>query len=275
MQWWYGINGQQHGPVDDEGLRTLVREGKLKPDNLVWNTSMGSQWAQAGSIPGLFPGRPPLPPPVGEALAISGTGGQTHNRDLMAQARQRLQGNWGIAIVTALIFSVLTGVGGAIPFIGILISFTISGPLSVGQARFFLSLGRGVVSGVGVLFSGFREFGNAIVAYLLVVIFTVLWTLLLIVPGIVAALSYAQTFYILADHPEIGGQEAIRRSKRMMMGYKWKLFCLGWRFLGWGLLCLLTCGIGFLWLMPYMQTSYAQFYDDLQTSPAVSTAPQA
>ena len=85
-----------------------------------------------------------------------------------------------------------------------------------------------------------------------------------ILPVIRAGLSYSQVFYILADNPTTGAYEAIQLSVSMMDGQKWKLFCLGFRFIGWFLLCILTCFIGFLWLYPYMTTSYAHFYDDVR-----------
>jgi uncharacterized membrane protein len=90
--------------------------------------------------------------------------------------------------------------------------------------------------------------------------------LLLIVPGIIAAISYSQTFYILADDPGMDAISAIDKSKKMMRGYKWKYFCLGLRFIGWALLCILTLGIGLFWLDTYMQTSFAKFYDDVKAN---------
>jgi hypothetical protein len=79
------------------------------------------------------------------------------------------------------------------------------------------------------------------------------------------------TYYIIAENDSIGPLEAITKSKEMMRGNKWKFFCLGFRFLGWGVLCILTLGIGFLWLFPYMIVSYAQFYDDIKESTVPST----
>ena len=64
--------------------------------------------------------------------------------------------------------------------------------------------------------------------------------------------------------------DALRKSKEMMDGYKWKYFCLGLRFIGWALLCVLTLGIGILWLSPYVQVSYAKFYEDVKNNQAVS-----
>ncbi len=76
--------------------------------------------------------------------------------------------------------------------------------------------------------------------------------------------AYSQVFFILADLPETGAYDAIQLSTQMMVGFKWKKFCLGWRFFGWALLGILTCGIGWLWLYPYVMTSNAKFYDDIR-----------
>ena len=114
------------------------------------------------------------------------------------------------------------------------------------------------------IFEGFQNFKSAVGAYLLMLLFIFLWMLLLIIPGIIAAFSYSMTFYILADDPSISPMDAIDKSKAMMKGKKWKYFLLNLRFLGWALLCLLTFGIGFLWLIPYIQVSIAKFYDDIK-----------
>jgi uncharacterized membrane protein len=95
-----------------------------------------------------------------------------------------------------------------------------------------------------------------------------LWLLLLIVPGIIAAISYSQTFFILAEDNTIRPSEAIEKSKKMMDGNKLKYFYLCLRFLGLGLLCILTLGIGFLWLAPYIQVTNAKFYDDIKVPAA-------
>ncbi len=89
--------------------------------------------------------------------------------------------------------------------------------------------------------------------------------LLLIIPGIIATFRYAMAFFIIADDEDCGPLEAITRSKEMMKGNKWKFFCLNWRFFGWSLLAVFfTFGIGFLWIVPYMQTSFAKFYEDVK-----------
>ncbi|MBM4152672.1 MAG: DUF975 family protein, partial [Kiritimatiellaceae bacterium] len=84
---------------------------------------------------------------------------------------------------------------------------------------------------------------------------------------IIALCAYSMTFYILAEDPTAGPLDAITRSKEMMRGHKWKYFCLSCRFIGWILLAICTLGIGFLWLGPYMQTTFAHFYDDVRPRP--------
>jgi len=93
------------------------------------------------------------------------------------------------------------------------------------------------------------------------IIFVLLWSLLLIVPGIIAAFRYSMSFYILADNPDMGIMEAINESKRMMRGNKWKFFCLNLSFIGWAILGVLTLGIGYLWLTPYIEVTMIAFYD--------------
>lgn len=113
---------------------------------------------------------------------------------------------------------------------------------------------------------GFSQYLHKVWGYFLMIIFIFLWSLLLLIPGIVKAFSYAMTPYILEEHPELSASEAIDRSRAMMKGHKFDLFWLYLGFLGWFLLCLLTCGIGFLWLEPYVETSKAAFYQDLKES---------
>ena len=73
-------------------------------------------------------------------------------------------------------------------------------------------------------------------------------------------------FYILSDSPELSAMDALKMSKKMMKGHKWKLFCLQLSFIGWGILGILSLYIGYLWLTPYMYASFANFYEDLKTN---------
>ena len=134
----------------------------------------------------------------------------------------------------------------------------------MGAAIFSLSISRGKEGRLEQLFEGFNHFATALVTYLLLLLYVFLWMLLLIVPGIIAALGYSMTFYILADDPLIKPQDALKKSKSMMDGHKEKLFYLCLRFFLLAILCILTLGIGFLWLIPYVHVTMAKFYDDVK-----------
>jgi uncharacterized membrane protein len=211
---------------------------------------------------------------------------KTKNRELMNQAKDALSGKWGLAIGTSLVyiliiavlqgaFTFLPTLGGTafFPAFGGIFTLIIGGPLAIGFAMFILSISRNQSADIAQLFFGFQNFGTALAAYLLMVLFICLWSLLLIIPGIIMALAYSQTFFILADDNSIGAMDALRKSQKMMNGYKWKYFCLGLRFIGWALLCILTLGIGFLWLMPYIQVSFAKFYDDIKGANSQEATP--
>jgi uncharacterized membrane protein len=142
----------------------------------------------------------------------------------------------------------------------------IGGALSFGQAFFSLNLIREEKAEIEHIFKGFKDLNHFFVCFatsIILGIFILLWTLLLIIPGIIAALSYSMTYFILADHPTIGSLEAINQSKVLMKGHKWQLFKLYLRFIGLGLLCVLTLGIGFFWLVPYANICLAEFYESL------------
>lgn len=278
MQWYCAIDGKQYGPEEESVLAQWVREGRLHPHDLVWNPAQGDQWIQARkALPALFgiaaaPAIPPAAPPPLDAGAASTPpdpgwsavfASRTHNRDIMAAARAALTGHWWLAAGFSFVFWAIAEAANTF-----CVGFLIMGALSLGYAIFALAATRSQPLSMGQLFEGFQNFGTALAAYILMLVFVLLWMLLLIIPGIVAALAYSMTYFILRDNPQMGPLDAIRLSRRMMSGNKWKYFCLQWRFFWWALLCLLTCGIGFFWLMPYMAVSQARFYEDLKAGRA-------
>ncbi len=186
------------------------------------------------------------------------------NKDIMAKARVSLKGHWGIAIGAMLLYIVIVAGIQIVPVAGAIISLLIGGAMTLGMNTVMLAISRGNETTIGRLFDGFSRYGTTLAAYLLQAIFVFLWMLLLIIPGIIAAYSYAMTYYILADDKSIGALDAIRKSKEMMKGNKWKLFCLSFRFFGWIVLAILTFGIGFIWVAPYISVSIATFYDDIK-----------
>jgi uncharacterized membrane protein len=189
---------------------------------------------------------------------------KTENTVLMQQAREALAGKWGLAVGTMFVYTLITMAIQAIPKSGGILGILVGGPMTLGLVIFSLALVRNQNPKLEQIFDGFARFSTALVAQVLVMVYVLLWALLLIIPGIIAALSYSMTFYILADNESMGAKEAMARSKKMMMGNKWKFFCLGLRFIGWALLSILTLGIGFLWLIPYLQITTTKFYEDIK-----------
>lgn len=189
---------------------------------------------------------------------------KTENKILMQKARESLAGNWKLAVGTFFVFNLINGISGANKEAGAIIGLIIGGPMSLGAAIFSLNLAKNKKAEFSQIFDGFKNFAESLVAYLLIMLYVLLWTLLLIIPGIIAAISYSQVFYILADEKNIKAAEAIKKSKTMMYGFKWKFFCLALRFSGWFVLSILTLGIGFLWFFPYVQVSFANFYEDVK-----------
>lgn len=190
----------------------------------------------------------------------------TENFQIRLNAREALKERWDIAVGTMFVYFVLTIAISLIPDVSYIISIIVSGPLILGLTIFSMALSRKEYAETKQIFSGFYNFANALGTYLLIVIFVILWMLLLIIPGIIYAIAYSQAFYIIADEPKTDPLVAIRKSKEMMYGYKMKYFLLQLSFIGWVLLCILTFGIGFLWLTPYIQVSNAIFYDDLKAN---------
>ena len=143
------------------------------------------------------------------------------------------------------------------------IYFVLGSFVGVGYAKFNLNLVDRNKASFENLFEYFSHWKTTTITRLLRALYTFLWSLLFIIPGIVAGFSYAMTEYILAENPELTPDEAIQASKSMMMGNRWRLFCLQFSFIGWDILATLAFGIGHLWLTPYKQAAYAAFYREV------------
>ena len=215
--------------------------------------------------------------------------------ELRAMARRNLEGTWGIsvgvALVAALLGGLIVGTGSNINFnfnedtvrnlppifwtvllplvslaglLGI-VSFILGGTVELGYAKFLLKQYDRKELQFSDLFSQFERFGTGFAQKFLRTLYSCLWALLLVIPGIVKGLSYAMTPFILEEHPEMTASEAIKASMKLMDGHKMDLFILGLTFLGWEILACLTMGIGFLFLNPYMNAAYAAFYRSIST----------
>ena len=187
------------------------------------------------------------------------------NRQIKTEAKAALSGNWGIAIGIWVVYLVL-GAAIAFTFIGPII---LSGVLAFGVMAAYLTLVRTKSTSFETLFSGFSNFGTTCVVGILQTIFLSLWSLLFIIPGIVKTYSYSMTYYVLHDNPNLSASEAITESRRMMNGYKGKLFCLDLSFIGWFLLSALTLGLLGFYVLPYYNAARARFYEALKNKTTV------
>ena len=214
-------------------------------------------------------------------------------KQLRARARESLTGNWGIAIAVAAIAYLLGGlmIGsqffpevtaqnenlealrnldfdrvhvrvGNFNVVG-LVGFILGGAVQLGYAQFLLKQYHHQPTEFSDLFSQFHRFGQGFAQKFLRGLYVFLWMLLLIIPGIVKAYSYAMTPFIMTDHPDMSAQDAIRASSELMDGHKGELFWLRLTFIGWDLLAALTLNIGHLALNPYKNAAEAAFYRQL------------
>ncbi|PJI09469.1 MULTISPECIES: DUF975 family protein [Clostridium] len=246
--------------------------------------------------------------------------------EIRKMARQQLKGKWGLAILLILVGGVILALSAillVLSYIGLIIDFVIVGVLALGLNSCFLKIARGEKIKIENIFSGFKNFRSAFLLQLLIIIFTLLWSFIAMIPfgvislivlgthineipqgdgfysiiytvfivfgsmasivvefyliltsAIIALYRYSMSYYILSDCQSIGAYEAIKKSKKMMKGYKWKLFYLNLSFIGWIALSIITYGIGFLWIIPYIETAKANFYENLKSIQASKEALQ-
>ena len=186
--------------------------------------------------------------------------------EIRAKARQQLGNNifsnqWLYALIVCLIVSAISAVASST----VIIPLLVAGPLSFGSAKVFLKLTRsGEPIKIEDTFSGFTsDIGGNIILGLLISVFTFLWSLLFVIPGIVKAYSYSMAFYIKQDNPTYTWKQCIDESRKMMDGNKMRLFLLDLSFIGWLIVGALCLGIGTLWVTPYMMAAHANFYEEI------------
>lgn len=225
-------------------------------------------------------------------------------KDYRELARENLRGNWKLSVGTAMLACLLGGlvvgsffwpelkstvehytytnqdlltyiVTHPVEFIKTikissvlnLVHLILGGATQLGYASFLLKQHDHKAHQVNDLFSKFEyNFGSGFCLHFLKNLYILLWSLLLVIPGIVAAYRYSMAPFIMAEHPEMTATEVLRASKQMMNGNKWELFCLHMSFFGWMVLCALTLNIGWIWLNPYMNAAYAAFYRRVSVS---------
>ena len=144
-----------------------------------------------------------------------------------------------------------------------LLSMTLTCFLGFGIIEYFLNISRGKEVNWKDIFKRYDLFVYFFVLSLIVSIFTFLWSLLFIIPGIIAAFSYSLVYYLKLDNPDLEYMDNIKKSKELMKGHKWEYFVLELSFLGWIILVPFTCGILAFWLVPYMSVTQCNFYNKL------------
>ncbi|MFJ7753574.1 DUF975 family protein [Peribacillus muralis] len=207
--------------------------------------------------------------------------------ELKKKGLESLKGKWGKAVSLMLLLFLINvilpyiveviGSGGFVQWLdqkgtplwsdifGTVLSIVLI-PLTIATTWFYLDLvrkGNPEITEVFAIYKDGKTSLKLIGGSILQAIFIFLWSLLLIIPGIIKSIAYSQLFFLLRDHPQYTIMEAITESRKRMNGLKWKYFLMNLSFIGWGFLCLFTVGIGLLWLIPYIGTTLAAFYDEL------------
>ena len=225
----------------------------------------------------------------------------SNSKELRKKAWESLKGKYGKAFLATIIVSIIISIAGAftmfseqlvnivsrvkpeemdndmvigaiaisgaailLSLVGLFMGFFVSNIVSLGCCSYFIK-NTGSKPALSQIFSGFKtRYGRNVKTLLLMDVKLVLWSLLLIVPGIIKSIEYSIIPYILADDAEISSKDAFKKAKEMMKGNKWRAFKLGLSFIGWELLCVLTLGLGVLFLMPYVEAANAEFYVELK-----------
>lgn len=186
--------------------------------------------------------------------------------EMKARARAQLGGGifknaWMLALAACLLIALIqTAAGSVLPGIGMIL---VLGPLEYSKRYMFLKQARdGQPMQLGDMFRGFQDdFGGTLLIGFLTGLFTALWSLLFVFPGIVKYYAYSMAYYVKADHPDYNWKACVDESRRLMNGHKWEKFVLDLSFIGWTIVGSLCLGVGTLWVTPYVYATEAQFYD--------------
>lgn len=209
--------------------------------------------------------------------------------ELKQNAKNVLKGKWGSAILASIIGGIVIGIiswgssfissmlavvfedfGALASIVLLVLQSSLIMSMTVGLNSYFLKIKEENKPEPAEIFNGFKfSFSNSAIMGCLIYVYTLLWSLLFIIPGIIKSFSYSMASYIMAENPTIEPKEAISQSMKLMNGHKAELFFLELSFLGWCILAVCTCGIGFIWLTPYMNKTLANFYEAIKNEATV------
>lgn len=180
---------------------------------------------------------------------------------LKAAAKEQIKGNIGILFVIALITGLITGTG-----IG---SILIPG-LTLSLIAIYLNLANGQKASVGDMFCRMGALGKGWWLNIITSFFISLWSALFVIPGIVKSFAYSMAPYVLAENPTMTAREALRVSKQITQGHKFEIFILQLSFFGWHLLGMITFGLAYIYIIPYMNATMANFYNSIKGAEVVA-----
>lgn len=188
-------------------------------------------------------------------------------KQLKALAKQQYKGHVGVLFLITVVVIVMSLMVATIPKVGVAMALCVVLPVfNMGIITVYLNLMNCMTPEVAELFVQFKNIWPVFKVTVLRFGLTFLWSLLLVIPGIIKAYSYSMSMYILAEDPKIGALEAIQRSKAMMDGHKMEFFMLHLSFVGWYLLCAVTFGIAAVWVVPYVSATNANFYNSIKNT---------
>lgn len=193
---------------------------------------------------------------------------------LKQEAREQLTGRWSEIITASVIFIIISVVFASFLFKfepdknswSILLKTIFLSPLQFGLTTYCVKFATYKEQKTTDIFKGYNRWLDAVLLDFIINLFTSLWAILFIIPGIIKGYSYSMSFYILADNPNMRIMEAFNWSKKITQGHKMRMFYLGLSFIGWYFLEIITCGIACIWVMPYINVTMANLYMDIKNS---------
>lgn len=182
-----------------------------------------------------------------------------------AAAKEQLKGNVWMIFLCSIIVGAIIGAIEFIPIAGAIAAVVLAPVLYMGMYYLFMDVQSGKKPEVATIFKGFSaDFGRIWLLFFLMGLYTLLWSLLFFIPGIVKSYAYSMAPYILAENPDMTANEAITRSKEITMGHKGDLFVMDLSFIGWGLLITITFGLVGIYAGPYMALTKVNAYHALK-----------
>ncbi len=179
-------------------------------------------------------------------------------------AKKQIEGKiFMLLAISIIIYAAMSVIGLILGPFAFLMTLVVTGPVEFAMAYIYLGVTKKSrmpkIEDTIVGFKG-NDFSRSFVGYLRYFVFTFLWSLLFVIPGIIKSFSYSQMFYLMVDDEDLDPAEAQRKSMELMDGHKLDLFVLGLSFLPWCLLGVITLGLAFIWVIPYMSTTMAEFH---------------